>query len=133
MWAGSAQLNGLDSAQQELGRSRPNKVSYFFLGRTWLRQQRWARISLAHKHIAGPEPVWPKEKKTQQCWARISLAHQHNIRGGIIFPLPSCMQNFVRSACRETTTKMQTIRGRKVTWCGGGGALLWLTVGDSKR
>jgi hypothetical protein len=65
--AGPAQLTGPDSAQQGLGRSRPNKVSYFRLGRTWPRQQGWARISLAHKHMAGPEPVWPREEKNQQC------------------------------------------------------------------
>ena len=34
------------SAQQGLGQSRPNKVSYFCLDRTWPRQQGWARISL---------------------------------------------------------------------------------------
>jgi hypothetical protein len=61
----------------------------------------------------GQKSVWPtntwlaqnqfglEKKKKRQCWARISLAQQPNIRGGIIFPLSSCMQNEHRSACRE--------------------------------
>ena len=105
----------------------PTKSSIFRLGRTWPRQQGWARTSLAHKTQGWARTSLAQRRKNQQCRARISLARQHNIRGGIIFPLPSCMQNAVRSACRGKTTKVQTIRGRKVTWRGGGCALLvWL-------
>jgi hypothetical protein len=98
----------------------------------------WAKTSLAQR------------RKNQQCWSRISLAQQHNIRGGIIFPLPSCMQNAVRFACRGKTTKLQTIKGEKSylawrRWCVAGlvaslavlrwrsVAVLWLTGGGSKQ
>ena len=157
--AGPAQLTGPDSAQKGLGRSRPSrdwadlgptKSSIFRLGRTWPRQQGWARTSLAHKTQGWARTSLAQRRKNQQCRARISLARQHNIRGGIIFPLPSCMQNAVRSACRGKTTKVQTIRGEKSylawrRWCVAGlaallavlrwrlVAVLWLTGGGSKQ
>jgi len=66
---------------------------------------------------AGPAPAWPKKKQ--------------NGGGGIIFPLPSsCMQNYIRSACRRRWSRRRKKKnggGRRVTWRGGGGALLvWL-------
>jgi len=49
----------------------------------------WARTSLAQR------------RKKPTMLGQNQPGQQHNIRGGIIFPLPSCMQNAVRSACRE--------------------------------
>ena len=151
-WAGPAQLTGLDSAPNkgwaDLGPSGIGPISaqqsLLFssgpdLGQTAGMGQNqsgpqthgWARTNLAQR------------RKKRQCWARISLAQQPNIRGGIIFPLSSCMHNAVRSACREEkNTKAQTIRGEKSylawkRWCVAGLAasleVLRLTGGGSKQ
>jgi len=59
--------------------------------------------------------------------ARISLARQHNIRGELFPPSPpACRTLFVLHA-GEKQRKCKQLGGRKVTWRGGGCALLvWL-------
>jgi len=104
----------------------PTKSSIFCLGRIWPRQQGWARTSLAHKHKAGPEPVWPREGKTNN--AGPESAWPGNITsGGNYFPPspPACRTLFVLHAGEKR--KCKQLGGRKVTWREGGGALLvWL-------
>ena len=115
-WAGPAQLTGPNSAPKGLGRSQPNKkISYFCLGQTWPRQQGWARVSLAHKHIrTGPEPVWPSERNPSVLGQNRPGPALDNQPGGNYFPPSSCMQN-VRSACRKKTqTTKRNKGGRKV-------------------
>jgi len=112
---GPTQLTGSDSAQKVWADLGPTKSSIFHLGQTWPWQQGWARTSLAQR------------RKNQQCWARISLARQHNIRGELFSPsLLACRTLFILHA-REKQRKCKQLGGRKVTWRGGGGALLvWL-------
>ena len=97
-----------------MGRIQPTKKSWVDLGPDWVgpisAQQAimlllvWAGPGPDLK--AGPEPVWPRRKKTGR---------------GINFPLPSsCMQQDY--ACRRKTLLTKTkCRGEDVTWRGGGG------------
>ena len=97
--AGPAQLTGPDSAQQGLGRSQPNKVSYFV----------WVGPGLDTRD--GPESVWPtntwlgqnqsgpEKKKTNN--ARPESAWPSNITsGGELFSPspPACRTLFVLHA-----------------------------------
>jgi len=102
-------------------------VSYFCLGRTWPRQQGWARISLAHKHMAGPKPVWPREEKTNNAGPESAWPSNITSGGELFSPSPpACRTLFVLHA-GEKQRNCKQLRGRKVTWRGGDGALLvWL-------
>jgi len=55
--AGPTQLTGPDSAQKVWADLGPTKSSIFHLGRTWPRQQGWAREGKTNN--AGPESAWP--------------------------------------------------------------------------
>jgi hypothetical protein len=79
-WAGPAQPTRPDSAQKVLGRFRP-KMDWADLGPKWI-----GPISAQKTNIPllGQDPPGPATKTG----------------GGIIFPHP-CMQNAIRSACRE--------------------------------
>ena len=138
--AGPTQLTGPDSAQKGLGRSWPNKVFYFSSGPDLAQTS----VILAHKHKAGPEPVWPREGKTYN--AGPESAWPGNITsGGNYFPPP-----LLHAERCGKTTKVQTIRGEKSylawrRWCVAGLAAslavlrwrpvagLWLTGGGSKQ
>jgi len=85
-WAGPAQPTGPDSAPNVLGRFRPKMY--------------WADL--------GPKNYYPLLGQTRPRrlgWARIRLAQQSKRAGGIIFPPDPCMQNDIRSACREEKKK----------------------------
>jgi hypothetical protein len=56
----------------------------------------------------GPKNYYPLLGQTRPRrlgWARIRLAQQSKRAGGIIFPPDPCMQNDIRSACREEKKK----------------------------
>ena len=126
--AGPAQLTGPDSAQQGLGRSQPNKVSYFV----------WVGPGLDTRD--GPESVWPtntwlgqnqsgpEKKKTNN--ARPESAWPSNITsGGNYFPPPLLHAECCSFCMQGKTTKAQIIRGEKSylarrRWCVAGLAAL---------
>ena len=117
---------GPESALKGLGRSRPNKISLFSLGQTQPRQQGWARIGLAHKHIkAGPKPAWPSERNPLVLGQNQPGPAQRKPIGGIIFPLSSSYMQNECSACRRKTHTVKKMQGEEdFTWHGGGGGLL---------
>jgi len=97
MRVGPAQLTGLDSAQKGWADLGPTVLS--------------ASLGLGR--------MWPRHEG----WARKEKKKEG---GGIIFPHPS---SCIRSACKRNLYKKWSKSGgeRRVTWHGGGGALLvWL-------
>jgi hypothetical protein len=63
-------------------------------------------------------------------WARTSLAQQQTLAGGIIFPPPFCMQNVIRSACRNEKKENAVMKGGgRITWHGGGGGACCVSGG----
>jgi len=101
-WAGPAQPTGPNSAQNCWADLGPKKNIIF-----WARPgpEYRARPDSAQKAGLGQDPPGPDQ----------------NGRGELISPHP-CMQNAIRSACREgKTNKNQNRGGRRVTWRGGGG------------
>ena len=134
MWVGPAQLTGPESAQQEFGRSRP-RMDWADLGPTKSPIFFWAGPGPDSRD--GLESVWPTntwlgqnqsgpEKKNPTMLGQNQPGPATEHQGGNYFP-PPLLHAERCSFCMHAgkrTTKMQTIRGRKVTWCGGGGALL---------
>jgi len=90
-WAGPAQPTGPDSAQKVLGRFRP-KYYHPLLGQTQPRRGGWARTNLAQRQTLAGE----------------------------LFSPPSCMQNVIRSACKEKKKETGAVMkgGRRITWRG---------------
>jgi len=101
-WAGPAQPTGPDSAPKLLGRFRPKmdwadlgpKNNIFFWARPGPEYR--AGPDSAHKAGLGQDPPGPDQ----------------NGRGELISPHP-CMQNAIRSACREGKTNKNQNRGEE--------------------
>ena len=109
-WAGPAQPTGPDSAQKMLGRFWPKMDWADLSPKTNI--PFWARPGLEGR--AGPGSAWPRNQ---------------NGRGELFSPHP-CMQNAIRSACREEKNKYKNEReeelpgaGVAVACCVSGGAV----------
>ena len=58
-------------------------------------------------------PLLGQTRPRRLGWARTSLAQQQTLAGGIIFPPPFCMQNVIRSACRNEKKRKCSNEGRR--------------------
>ena len=93
-----------------LGRSRPKKLYWANLGP----KVYWADIGPQKKFSSGPDPAQKTGLGQDPPGPATKRAE------GINFPRP-CMQNAIRSACREGNTETPEMGGEKGTWRGGGG------------
>ena len=79
---------------------------------------------------AGPESVWPKKGNPISVGLDPAWPSDKKTHGwGNYFPPPLLLhaERYLFCIQEKTNNKMQTMRGRRVTWRGGGGALLvWL-------